>query len=902
MRIKRISLENFGSHQKTDITFADGINAIIGNNGAGKTTILEAIAYALYHRASRQQDELIRIGAPYMRVALEFEVDGRSYIVTRERGRDGGVSAELHEIIEGGKKLIQRDQSKVSSQIEAILGFSRDVFLQGIYVRQGEIQELLESQPSKRKEIIARLLGIDMLERLWEELRGVIDRLDSEIRAMDREIAAMGDVDKERLEVERKIEELKGKLSELDSQKYILQSKIEELRKLVDEIEEKRRKFIELKSKLTEIERKIEQNIRKKRELESELIRIDESLSKLPEIEKIASKFDKISRLRDLAVKLSDLRRNIEAANERLDELRALEKEISDIEGRKEILVRIKEEIEEKRSKKQELTKMDMKLAGLKEKESDLLRRIDEIRVLSSLELNSLREIAEEVPEDPEDALQFCSQFSENLKKHLEEIDQNMKNLNNEIAALRERINSYSVYLGELSTNPERCPLCGSKLTMEVIEELRGNLQRSLNEMEARIPEIEERLASLNEERKLTVERIGRVDDASKKLRENLRELSSINDSLRKIEEDIRDLSEKIAELGDHLRDLDELELEYRKLISDIERVEKLKERAEGLRSLLIGVDLDKMRQEISSLEGEIASLTKELNVVNIEEEYQRSKKAFIEFERLKGLLRERERISSILNELSEEISLDSEKVRELSEMIASLGFDEAALSEARSELNEAEERMREIIKTRGELEGVMGELKKKISELETKSEKLRKLRERKEKYENFRLKVLKIREIFSRDRGIQASLRERAKPIIERELNEIFSSFGFDYDSIELDENFTPILRRGGKAYSFDILSGGERISLALALRLAIARYLVSTKIECFILDEPTIHLDDERIESLLEALSSLQIPQIIVVTHSPRFRDIASRSILVSKVNGISNIEMLEEVMVSD
>ncbi|MEM2810622.1 MAG: AAA family ATPase, partial [Candidatus Korarchaeum sp.] len=115
------------------------------------------------------------------------------------------------------------------------------------------------------------------------------------------------------------------------------------------------------------------------------------------------------------------------------------------------------------------------------------------------------------------------------------------------------------------------------------------------------------------------------------------------------------------------------------------------------------------------------------------------------------------------------------------------------------------------------------------------------------------------------------------------------------------LDDNFTPMLRRGGRDYPFDMLSGGERISLALALRLAIARYLISTRIESFILDEPTVHLDDERIESLLEALSSLQIPQLIVVTHSTRFRDIASRSILVSKAGGISNVEVLDEVIVS-
>ncbi|MEM2810509.1 MAG: AAA family ATPase, partial [Candidatus Korarchaeum sp.] len=76
MRIRRVYLENFGSHQRTELTFSDGINAIIGNNGAGKTTLLEAISYALYHRTDRPAEELIRIGASRMRVELEFEVSG----------------------------------------------------------------------------------------------------------------------------------------------------------------------------------------------------------------------------------------------------------------------------------------------------------------------------------------------------------------------------------------------------------------------------------------------------------------------------------------------------------------------------------------------------------------------------------------------------------------------------------------------------------------------------------------------------------------------------------------------------------------------------------------------------------------------------------------------------------
>ncbi|MEM4581974.1 MAG: SMC family ATPase, partial [Candidatus Korarchaeum sp.] len=334
MRIRRVYLENFGSHQRTELTFSDGINAIIGNNGAGKTTLLEAISYALYHRTDRPAEELIRIGASRMRVELEFEVSGRSYLVIRERSRDGAVSAELYEITRGSKRLLQRDQTKVSSQIEAILGFSRDVFLQGIYVRQGEIQALLESQPAKRKEIIARLLGIDILERIWEELKDVIERLSTEIASLDREISTMGDVDKERARVLEEIDSIEESLLGLDREISSLEGSIANLHQRVDELEIKRGEFIELKSQLDEVNMRISSNLRRKEKLEKDIRRLDEELSKLPYLESLALKYEEVSKLRDLLRRASELRKELELLRESLNELNSIEGEIVKVESR----------------------------------------------------------------------------------------------------------------------------------------------------------------------------------------------------------------------------------------------------------------------------------------------------------------------------------------------------------------------------------------------------------------------------------------------------------------------------------------------------------------------------------------------------------------------------------------
>ncbi|MEM0294747.1 MAG: SMC family ATPase [Candidatus Korarchaeum sp.] len=904
MRIRRVYLENFGSHQRTELTFSDGINAIIGNNGAGKTTLLEAISYALYHRTDRPAEELIRIGASRMRVELEFEVSGRSYLVIRERSRDGAVSAELYEITRGSKRLLQRDQTKVSSQIEAILGFSRDVFLQGIYVRQGEIQALLESQPAKRKEIIARLLGIDILERIWEELKDVIERLSTEIASLDREISTMGDVDKERARVLEEIDSIEESLLGLEREISSLEGSIANLHQRVDELEIKRGEFIELKSQLDEVNMRISSNLRRKEKLEKDIRRLDEELSKLPYLESLALKYEEVSKLRDLLRRASELRKELELLRESLNELNSIEGEIVKVESRREEFEEVKRKIEEKRRIKDEYIKIDARLRSLKERESSELRRLSEVERRFNERVKPLEDLFGELPRELQGILEVYSKKMEELNESVNRDDSGIKALESERERISSRMGQYSAYLEELISGPERCPLCGSRLTDEKIEELKRNLSESVELMRARLSEIDENLRKLREDRESKLFLIDRIREVSPKtLSDVFREWEESKRSLNEIRDLLSETYREATELESKIRDLPELEEKYHSLNAEFNKIELLKERANRIRRLIAGADADKLEQELEGLEGEVGEIAAKLGIKleEVEAEYSKSKEALAEYGRLRGMIGERERLLNMLREISEEISSDREKAAHLEERMSKLGFDESSLERAKAELRLLEEKLKESLRSKGELEGTLRELHKKKEELALKSEKLRILRKRKEKLEIFRSRIQKVRDLFSKDKGIQSALRERAKPLVGRELNEIFGTFGFDYDSIELDDNFTPMLRRGGRDYPFDMLSGGERISLALALRLAIARYLISTRIESFILDEPTVHLDDERIESLLEALSSLQIPQLIVVTHSTRFRDIASRSILVSKAGGISNVEVLDEVIVS-
>ena len=97
------------------------------------------------------------------------------------------------------------------------------------------------------------------------------------------------------------------------------------------------------------------------------------------------------------------------------------------------------------------------------------------------------------------------------------------------------------------------------------------------------------------------------------------------------------------------------------------------------------------------------------------------------------------------------------------------------------------------------------------------------------------------------------------------------------------------------GNEVGLEFLSGGERIALGLAFRLALSLYKVGN-LELLILDEPTPFLDEERRKKLVEIISSQlrKIPQVIIVSHDEELKDAADYVIRVENVGGKSRVEV--------
>jgi len=93
----------------------------------------------------------------------------------------------------------------------------------------------------------------------------------------------------------------------------------------------------------------------------------------------------------------------------------------------------------------------------------------------------------------------------------------------------------------------------------------------------------------------------------------------------------------------------------------------------------------------------------------------------------------------------------------------------------------------------------------------------------------------------------------------------------------------------------SMSMVSGGEKIAIALALRLGITQAMANGELDTILLDEPTIHLDSSRKHELINLLKEMSsLPQMIIVTHEAQLENAADNLIKVEKENGISRVIM--------
>ncbi|MBI2674901.1 MAG: SMC family ATPase [Candidatus Aenigmarchaeota archaeon] len=172
--IKRIRLSNWKSHLDTELAFEKGVNILVGIMGSGKTSVIDAISFALYgtfpglQNRRMQLDDLIisRPRKERAEIELEFMANGKSYEIKREIKREKGTTNA--EIREDGK-LLDVGSRNVTQLAASVLQMDYDLFSKAVYSEQNAMDYFLRIPKGQRMQHIDRMLKLDRFEMAREK-------------------------------------------------------------------------------------------------------------------------------------------------------------------------------------------------------------------------------------------------------------------------------------------------------------------------------------------------------------------------------------------------------------------------------------------------------------------------------------------------------------------------------------------------------------------------------------------------------------------------------------------------------------------------------------------------------------------------------------------------------------
>ncbi len=242
MHISKIELENIKSHESSTYEFSRGTTAITGENGAGKTTIIEAIAWALFDLLEYKKEDFVRRGAKKgsVRVTFESGLDEREYVVYRDTGAGYNVTDP-------------RLQTRIADKKEEVFRFLwqhlglepgtdlKSLFRQAIGVPQGTFTAIFLEGTTERKIAFDRLLKVEEYRQAAEKLRETSRFLDTSIGGIREDIArAEGELSRAD-RVDEEFKTFQGQTQKLAADIEILESAIAQKRVFVTKLDEAER-------------------------------------------------------------------------------------------------------------------------------------------------------------------------------------------------------------------------------------------------------------------------------------------------------------------------------------------------------------------------------------------------------------------------------------------------------------------------------------------------------------------------------------------------------------------------------------------------------------------------------------------------------------------------------------
>ncbi len=900
MLIRSLTLENVKSYARATVEFSPGTNAIVGDNGSGKTTILEAIGFALFDHLPYSQADFVRAGQRSSRVTVAFlsDHDERIYQVIRRCGGSSDYTVFDPEL----SIKICEGKADVMQFLRLHLGIGEDsapeeLFRNAVGVPQGSFTVAFLETPRIRKAVFDPLLKVAEYRRAFERLREPLSLLNQRQETLAVEVGGL----------EGELKRLPAVRAEAGEMTARIRSGETELRAARAELTaaESARKAMQVKrERLQELRRMVQLQEREAAEQERTLATARQILT---ESERAVTTLE-ANRTDHEAYRAAQKAQG--AVNERLAQRRLLEGERAGVQT---LLARAETQADAQGRALVEIAEAEKTAANLAEAAAgqekleaelrDAQRRADQLKdagawvqrehtavEAAQARLATLRkELAR---------AQEIEASLEPLQAHLDTLQQTKsaeQAIEARMHAEQETIQEQGQQLRASETSPI-CPICEQPLSADdrqrLIERLRTRwteLNKASKAAAKAVREAEEARvqarATLNE-RVQTLRSLPRqaaVETAERELaalKTQLTEASETVELLRQAPQRLGQLQEALKALGDPRRRRDAA-LEQARGRGRVEDALQLQRaQAEQRRNAL--AELDERIAEFADLDAETARISSQLEKFQTAHDLYRRNQAAAEA--LPQRLQEVTEAKKALDDAQKLYENGQEQLAAISRE-----FDEERYQETETQVDEFRGRS-------ARLEADLGQWRERLLRAEEEIAQLQALEKRLATAQSRRERLAEQEELLQ----FLRSVIQEAGPFITNALvqqisynaNQLFGQIMEDYTrTLHWKEDYGIILEADGRERTFSQLSGGEQMSAALAVRLSLLQEMSSIGVAFF--DEPTTNLDDTRRGSLARQIVGVRgFEQLFIISHDDSFEQATEKLIRVEKRNGASEI----------
>jgi len=578
--IESISLHNWKSHEDTHFRFGKGTNILVGPMGSGKSTVLDALCFALFGSFPALQHKRIKLSEIIMNrpakkdeawVKVEFTWQGSRYEVERSISSEGSSEARVSR--EG--KLIQGPQpQRVTEEVERLLKIDYELFARAVYSEQNRMDYFLMLGKGERKKEIDELLGISKFEVMRSNISTVLNR----IKGMREDKGALlGSADIEKL---RKDEELVAtELKKLDEGASALLTKAKEAgtkRKDAEHVLSRmiavEKFYMELSERKGAVERTVENLEREvagkiggiapadiERASEDELAKLENKLADGKKVvdsytKEVGSAHERIRAIGEEVAERSALEKNAAEFGKNSSELekerRGQEKELNGARGEIECSKRRVCELDEVIGELgKELTKCPVCETPLgEEKRGELLGRRKNERKAELEKIEGFGKVAvekEKLLDEIAGKVKALDSINERLKKlrgaaELEKSNSSLCETEEKLREIAEKVRGFETEREKLKSSLE---IKKSRMHIEKLKEEGAEVAKKLNEvkfdraaLDAKRVEVRE----LSVEERGLLERVDGMRNEMRRVEELIKEKKSEREKYEKLEEEIK--------------------------------------------------------------------------------------------------------------------------------------------------------------------------------------------------------------------------------------------------------------------------------------------------------------------------------------------------------------------------